>query len=154
MENTPAELPDEKYKINPESLEVTNVYLSCLSVDETAKTLGIAPDVVSQHLAKPEVERFIATVFLDKGYANQFKLQGLMDEIIASKLEEAEVSEVYTNKDLLDVLALQHKMRMDYINKLIKLEEVRNKTPANQTNVQVNSYGDNFSSLLDRIIKQ
>lgn len=150
--NVPMALPDEQYKLSPESLDVINTYLSCMNVSETAETLGVPRQDVVEYLNKHEVKRFINTVFLDSGYANQFKLQDIMDKAIASKLEEIEETDIYSSKDLMDILALQHKMRMDHMDRMIKLEEAKNKGPANQTNVQVNSYGDNFSSLLDKLV--
>lgn len=151
--NTPALLPDEEYSLSPEALEITNTYLSCLDINETAEQLQLEKNEVVKYLNKYEVKRFINTILLDKGYANQFKLQDIMDTIIENKLEEAQETDIYSNKDLLDVLTLQHKMRMDYIDKMLKLAEAQNKVPQNQTNVQVNSYGDNFSNLLEKLLK-
>jgi len=151
--NTPIALPDEEYKLSPESLSIISSYLTNMDINDVSQDLDIPRQEVVDHLNKLEVKRFINTVFLDQGYANQFKLQGVMDLVIANKLEEAEESEIYSSKDLLDVLALQHKMRMDHVAQLIKLEELKHKGPQNQTNVQVNAYGDNFSKLLDSLVK-
>ena len=150
--NNPVAIPDEKYKLSPESLEVISSYLSNMNVNDTAQDLGIPRQDVVEYLNKTEVKRFINTVFLDQGYNNQFKLQGIMDSIISNKLEEAEETEIFSSKDLLDVVQLQHKMRMDYLTQMIKLRELENKSPENQTNIQVNSYGDNFSALLDKLV--
>lgn len=150
--NSPVALPDEKYKLSPESLEIINVYLSSMNINDTAKELDLPRQEVVKYLNKTEVKRFINTVFLDQGYNNQFKLQGIMDDIIANKLEEAEETEIFSSKDLLDVIALQHKMRMEYTTQMLKLRELENKSPENQTNIQVNAYGDNFSALLDKLV--
>ena len=150
--NSPLAVPDEKYKLSPESLEIINVYLSSMDINDTAQELSLPREEVVKYLNKTEVKKFINTVFLDQGYNNQFKLQGIMDDIIANKLEEAEETEIYSSKDLLDVITLQHKMRMDYLTQMIKLRELENKSPENQTNIQVNAYGDNFSALLDKLV--
>ena len=145
--------PDEQFKLAPESLEIIQTYLSTLNISETAETLGLERQDIVHHLNKTEVQRFINTVFLDQGYANQFKLQSVMDTIIKDKLEEAEMSEVFTNKDLLDVLSLQHKMNMDILNKQIKLEELKRQNIRNQTNIQVNEAGSsNLARLMDTLI--
>jgi hypothetical protein len=146
--------PLQEFKLSPEALEITSTYLSCMSISDTAETLGVDRQLIVEYLNKLEVKKFINTVYLDQGYANQFKLQKVMDDIISSKLEEAELSEVFTGKDLLDVLSLQHKMRMDHVNALTKLEEAKNRGITKQTNVQVNSYGDNFNNLLDKLVSE
>lgn len=138
---------DESYALSPEALEFTEVYLQTLDVDQTAKALEISKEQAVSILNKREVKRFIDTVFMEQGYMNRFKLMGILDEVINSKLEEARETEVYSNKDLLEVLTLAHKIQMDHA------KNHREAAPGKQTNVQVNNYGDNLGSLLDRIIK-
>lgn len=151
-ENQLQAMPDEAYKLSPESLEMVQAYLTTMDIDSTAEQLLVDRQDVVEFLNKKEVQRFINTVFLDQGYANQFKLQGLLDKVIASKLEEAEESEIFTSKDLVDLITLQHKMRMDYLDRQYK-REVEEQKIQNQTNVQVNSYGgDNFSRLMDQLL--
>lgn len=130
MENLP--------KISPESLTVANTYLATGSVTETAYQLDLSPDTVSNYLAKREVKQYVDQVFLDQGYRNRSKLFALMEEIIESKLSEARESEIYSSKDLLDILAQYHKMRMDEI----KVSQPRD-VPHTQINVQ-NNHNDGF----------
>ena len=136
--------PDKEYALSPEALEVTDIYLRTLDATKTAKELGIAESQVMQFLEKKEVKRFLDTVFLERGYANRFKLQSLLDTIITSKLEEAEETQIYSSKDLVDILKLQH----DIIKEQVKLRE---QGISRQTNVQVNNYGENLSSLLQQL---
>ncbi len=72
-------------------------------------------------------------------------MRNLMDTIIKKKLQEMDENELGTEKDILDVLALSHKMSMDHLDKQIKLEELKEKTAKNQVNVQINN-GDNSSN--------
>ena len=51
-------------------------------------------------------------MFLDTGYRTVSKLGQALDTLI-EKTEEVEESEIYSNKDLADLYALAHKMRMD-----------------------------------------
>lgn len=143
MNTTALTDPNVTYSINPEFLEVVQTYLTTLSVDDTAEALAISKEDVIDCLKNKEVKTFINTVFLEQGYMNRFKLAGLLNTIIESKLEEAEESGIYTNKDLLEILTLVHKIQMDYA----KMEQVSVK----QTNVQVNNY-NNLGSLIDRIV--
>lgn len=129
--------------ITPEGLEIATTYLGCMSIEETAKSLGMTHHEVSTYLDKKEVKRYIDNVFLEQGYLHRFKLASLLDDIIESKIQEAAESGVYTNKDLLDVLALVHKIRMDNA----KVDSA----PNTQVNVQ-NNYGNNLSSLIDKVI--
>ena len=139
-------------KTSPEGVEIANAYLTTGSIALTAERCYISEDKVSELLDKPEVKRYIDAVYLDTGYRNKFKLGGLIDKIIESKLEEAEESEVYTNKDLLDVMMLAHKMRMDEIAAVAKADSI-----TNQTNVQINAEGSvfgtgNYGKLMEKLI--
>jgi hypothetical protein len=135
------------YKLSPEHLTFAQTYLSSLSLSETAKALQISDSDASELYNNKEVKRFIDTVFLQQGYLNRFKLVGLLNKIIDSKLTEAEETGIYSNKDLLDIIQTLHKISMDH-------EKINSdKSPSKQTNVQVNNYGENLSSLLDRLVR-
>ena len=67
---------------------------------------------VSEFLAKREAKH-TDQVYLDTGYRNRFKLAEVLDTLIDAKLEEAEESEIYTNKDLADLVQMAHKIRVD-----------------------------------------
>ena len=139
--------PEEKYSMAPEALEIASTYLACHDTKETADTLGIEVQKVSYFLRKPDVKRFIDTVFLEQGYMNRTKIQDVMDNLFEIKLEEMKDSEMGTAKDILDLMALQHKMRM---------EELKLTQPAaqpaikNQVNVQQN--GTNFGTNIDALV--
>lgn len=140
-------LTDNDYKLSPEALDFTNVYLSTLDLEETAKQLGITTEHASSFIRKKEVKRFIDTVFLEQGYMNKFKLKSLLEKAIASKIEEAEETGIYTSKDLFDLIKLVHEIRKD------ELKTLEVQQPTNQTNVQVNSYNDNLSSLIGKLVE-
>lgn len=137
--------------ITPEGLEIANKYLEKSSISETAADLCIDETTVSEWLNKVEVKRYIDSIYLDLGYRNRFKLGNLLDTIIESKLEEAEESEMYSDKDLVDILHLAHKMRMDEI-------KAQQTSIANQTNIQINSENSNifgsgnYGALMQKLI--
>jgi len=138
--------PDNNFKLSPEALDFTNVYLSTLDIVETAKQLEISPEEATSFLRKKEVKRFIDTIFLEQGYMNKFKLKGLLETAIESKIEEAIETGIYTSKDLFDLIKLMQDIRKDEL-KLLEVQQ-----PTNQTNVQVNSYNDNLSSLIGKLV--
>lgn len=142
--------PDEIFQLSPEALEFTQKYLETLDLDATAKYMQISRDQAAKFLRKKEVKKFIDSVFLEQGYMNRFKLVNLLETVIKSKLDEAEESGIYTNKDLIDVLKLMHEIRKDEI-KLLELQNGTG-TPGKQTNVQVNNYGDNLSNLISSLM--
>ena len=115
-------------KVNPEAMEVANSYLQNFSIEETAQYLDLSPTQVSNLLDTPAVKRYIDSVFMDTGYRNRHKIGQVLDKMIEAKLEEAEETEIYTNKDLLDLLKFANDMRKD------------SSGPQKQTNVQVNHY--------------
>lgn len=139
---------ENEVRISPEALEVAKTYLVTQDSKETALSLNITPEEVSYYLRKPEVKRFIDTIFLEQGYMNKNKLQAIMDKLFDLKVEEMEEAEIGTNKDILDLVALQHKMRMEEL-KLLKETQAPIK---NQVNIQ-NNLENNYSSLMNRLIK-
>ena len=65
--------------------------------------LQVPENKVVELLNKREVKKYIDTVYLDMGYRNKNNIASVLDEMIASKLEEAQESGVYSNKDLADL---------------------------------------------------
>ena len=110
-------------RISPESIEIANAYLEKGDINAVSTELKVPRDVVSEYLNKREVKKYIDSVYLDAGYRNRFKLAEVMDTLIDRKLEEAEETEMYSNKDLADLLQLAHKMRMDEIKAQTELEK-------------------------------
>lgn len=131
-------------KIAPENLEVANAYLSTGSAQLAAANLGVPLDNVYHILEKSDVKSYLNSVYLDQGYRNRFRLAELLDEIIESKLEEARTSEQYSSKDLVDIIALAHKISNDH-----------NAKPTMQQNVQINNgpYGEgNYGKLMEKLL--
>lgn len=141
----------EQHQVAPEDLEVLNVYLQTTDLEMTVKETGLPKDQVIAIINKREVKQVIDTVFLEQGYMNRFRLKDILGEIIESKLEEAREAEEYTSKDLVDIIALMHKMGQD--EKKLQNDRDKINKPTNQTNVQINDYGQNYGSLLERILQ-
>ena len=148
---TPIEYPDAQYRMSPEMVEVTTSYLQTADIRETALELGIPKERVSYYLNKPEAKRFIDTIFLEQGYVNRHKIQSVLDEIIELKLEEMRDSEIGSNKDILDILAFAHKIGEDTRKGM--RESDANAGIRNQTNIQFNAMGENYNSLMDKLVK-
>ena len=129
----------------PEWLEIANSYLTTQSIDRTAAELGVGLHLVSEVLARKDVRTYLNEIYMDTGYRNRNKLGELLDKIIESKLEEAAETGMYSSKDLLDIIALVHKMRMD---------EAKLGAPENQTNVQINTaIGGNYGKLMEKLLE-
>ena len=90
--------------ISPEGLEVANSYLTFGNIRAVVEQLGVAENKVVELLNKREVKKYIDTVYLDTGYRNKNNIGSLLDEMIQSKLDEAQESGVYSSKDLADLL--------------------------------------------------
>jgi len=150
-------MANEITQISPEGLEIANMYLMYGNIAAVSQQLQISEYEVTQYLGRREVKKYIDTAYLDAGYRNRSNIASVMDEIIASKLEEAQESEVYTKKDLPDLMMMAHKMRMDELKALESLEKV---TIKNQLNMQINdgaggfaaAGGANYSKLMDAIL--
>lgn len=152
----PVNAPAETLHIAPENLEVSNMYLTCQDIGQTADKLGISIEKVTGILSRREVKAYIDNVFMNYGFNNKYKIRNLLDAIINKKLEEMQEAEVGSSKDITEILALSHKVTMDILNAQIKLEEAKSKnTIKNQTNIQLNdSGGNNYQALLDKLINK
>ena len=96
--------------------------------------------------------------FLDTGYRNRFKLSETLDLLIEKKLEEAEETQIYSNKDMADLLAMAHKMRIEELKAQTEMEKAKAQTVKTQVNIQDNSglpFGQgNYGKLLQKLIKE
>jgi len=146
--------PEESYKMAPEALTIANCYLMTNDIQSTANKLGIARELVTTILNKREVKKYIDTIFLEEGYFNRGKIALAMTSIIEKKMEELEEAEMSSTKDIADLLALAHKMRMDEI-KAIQVADKETTVIKNQTNnLQQNfsnEMGQNYNNLLDQL---
>ena len=143
-------------KMSPEGLEIANAYLELGNLPSVCARLSIDENTVQEYLGKREIKQYIDQVYLDTGYRNRFKLARTLDDIIDKKLEESEESQIYTNKDLADLIQMAHKMRMDEIKAMAELEKAKASNIKNQTNVQINSelpFGQgNYGKLMEKLL--
>ena len=142
--------------ISPDGLEVANSYLQFGNIRGVCDHLQVAENKVVEILNKREVKKYIDTVYLDIGYRNKNNIGSVLDEMIASKLEEAQESGIYSSKDLADLLQMAHKMRMDEIKAQADLAKTESNNIKNQTNVQINEavpFGQgNYGKLMEKLL--
>ena len=143
--------------ISPEGLEIANSYLQFGNIRGVCDYLQVPEQQVVEVLNKREVKKYIDTVYLDMGYRNKNNIATVLDEMIASKLDEAQESGMYSSKDLADLLQMAHKMRMDEIKAQADLEKAQSNNIKNQTNVQINEavpFGQgNYGKLMEKLLK-
>lgn len=132
-------------KLSPEGFDIANAYLQFGSVQEVSRQMMIPEHVVVETIQRRDVKAYLDGVYMDMGYRNRDKLGALLDKMIDKKIEDAEESGIYTSKDLYDLIALAHKMRMDEI-KATKAE--------NSTTVNVANFGDgsNYGTLMGKLL--
>lgn len=142
--------------ISPEGLEVANCYLQFGNIKAVSEYLHIPQDKVVESLNKREVKIYIDTVYLDMGYRNKNTIATVLDEMINSKLQEAQESGVYSSKDLADLLQMAHKMRMDELKAQADIVKAEGSSIRNQTNVQINEgipFGQgNYGKLMEKLL--
>lgn len=146
---------NEIVPISPESLEIVQVYLSTQSIPETARILGIHDSQVSQYLRKTEVKSYLDHIYLTAGYRNRDKIAEIMDKVIDDKLSEMVETGLNSTKDIADLLALAHKMRMEELKQMTEYEKAKEAKVKNQTNVQINTspYGEGaYGELLGKLL--
>lgn len=144
-------------QISPEGLEVANAYLQFGNIRAVCEYMHVSENQVVEVLNKREVKKYIDTVYLDMGYRNKNNIANVLDDMIASKLEEAQETGVYSSKDLADLLQMAHKMRMDEIKAQTELLKAETTNIRNQTNVQINDaalpFGQgNYGKLMEKLL--
>ena len=152
----PVTTPAEALAIAPEQLEVANAYLQTPDIFKVAESLDIPRELVTEILAKREVKAYIDSVFMNLGFNNRFQMRNLMDTIIKKKLEELDQADIGSNKDIIEILTLSHKMTIEHMDKEIQLEKIRSGNGKVVTNVQINEaagvQGTRYGSLLEKLM--
>ena len=140
-------MTNDVVKITPEGFDIANAFLLYGTAQDTAEQLQIPLHEVVKIIQSTEVKRYLDGVYLDQGYRNRDKIGALLDKMIESKIKEAEETEIYTSKDLLELLQTAHKMRMEEI-KMTK----ENNVPGVAVQVN-NTFGDsNYGRLMEKLI--
>jgi len=123
----------------PETISLVNTYLAeGMDTQRTALVLGISREDVITQLDKRDNKLYLSTLLKEVGYSNSEKLKSLMDTVVEKKLEECLESDIYSNKDIAELIMLRHKLN----------EEPKTAAPTNQTNVQINGY----NALLEKLM--
>ena len=144
--------------ISPEGMEIANAYLTFGNIRGVCESMQVPESKVVEVLNKREVKRYIDTVYLDTGYRNKNNIASVLDEMIQSKLEEAQETGMYSKKDLADLLQMAHKMRMDEMKAQTDMEKASSTNVRNQTNVQINDgipFGQgNYGKLMEKLLTE
>jgi phage terminase small subunit len=141
--------------MSPEGLEIANAYLEKGTIPAVCAELGVSEHEVSEVLNKREVKQYIDTVFLDTGYRNRFKISETLDMLIEKKLEEADETEIYTSKDMADLLQMAHKMRIEELKAQTEMEKAKAQVVKTQVNIQDTStvFGQgNYGELIKKLM--
>jgi len=150
--NLPAHTPAEVLDISPESLEIANCYLQNQDASAVAELLQVPQTLVTQTLQRKDVKAYIDQVFFDVGFNNRFKMRAAMDALIKKKFQDLEEADVGSSKDIIEILALSHKMTMEQMARQIELEKLQSANIRSQVNVQINDSGD--GTKYGRLIQQ
>ncbi len=151
----PITTPSEIVNISPEALEVANAYLQNPDLNVVADLLNVPVEKIIQILGKREVKAYVDQVFYNLGFNNRFKLRSAMDTLISKKFKDMDEADIGSSKDILELLALSHKMSMEYMDKEIKLAQLTNPGLKSQTNIQINdgADGSKYAHLMERLLK-
>ena len=143
--------------ISPEGLEIANAYLQIGNIRAVCEMMAVPENQVVELLNKREVKKYIDTVYLDMGYRNKNNITHVLDEMIASKLEEAQETGVYSSKDLADLLQMAHKMRIEELKAQTEMEKAKAQVVKTQVNIQDNGglpFGQgNYGELIKKLMK-
>ena len=125
MQQLPQTSPAEILEISPENLEIANCFLELQDSQKVADVLDVPVDMVTRIRARSEIKAYVNQVFFEVGFNNRFRMRDLMDTLIKKKLQDMSASDTGSNKDILDIIALSHKMSMELLDKVLQLENLR-----------------------------
>lgn len=151
---TPTNGPAEVLDISPESLLIANAYLQDQDMESVASTLGVPVMLVSKTLARKDVRAYIDQVFFNFGFNNRFKVRAAIDAVLKKKFADLEEADTGSSADILEILALSHKMTMEQMAKQIEMEKLHVSSIKNQVNVQINDQGISDGSKYGNLIQQ
>lgn len=157
MQQLPQTSPAEILEISPENLEIANCFLELQDSQKVADVLDVPVDMVTRILARSEIKAYVNQVFFEVGFNNRFRMRDLMDTLIKKKLQDMSASDTGSNKDILDIIALSHKMSMELLDKELQLEKLRQGNPGikSQVNVQINDGlgdGTKYGALINKLL--
>jgi len=138
--------------ISPEGASIANTYLAnACSLNETSRSLDLPTHEIAATLQQPLVKTYVNSILRENGYRHMVKIAEKLDELVELKWAELEEAEIGSNKDIADLLALHHKMRMD-MSKLLQAD-VEKPGPGRVANTQVNVYGEgNYGKLMEKLV--
>jgi hypothetical protein len=125
--------------LDPQYLLIANEYLAGKSIDTISSTYNLSPDRVAAICERSDTKRYIDTVIMTQGYLHRARRLRLINKVIDKKLEEAEETDIYSKKDLLDWIKL--------LNDIDKQQAPKVATTAVQVN-QTNNYTTLMQDLL------
>lgn len=152
--NLPANTPAEVLDISPESLEIANCYLQNQDAAEVASLLNVPIVLVTKTLARRDVRAYIDQVFFDIGFNNRFKMRAALDAVVRKKFQDLEEADTGSSKDILEILALSHKITMEQMARQIELEKLHYGSVKSQVNVQINESGIGDGTKYGNLIQQ
>lgn len=159
MNTLPQTSPAEVLQISPENLEVANCFLELQDSQKVADVLDLPIDMVTRILNRQEIKAYVNQVFFEVGFNNRFRMRELMDTLIKKKLQDMQESETGSNKDILDIIALSHKMSMEQLDREIALEKLKQTNQGSgiksQVNVQINDGlgdGTKYGALINKLL--
>jgi len=159
MNTLPQTSPAEVLQISPENLEVANCFLELQDSQKVADVLDLPIDMVTRILGRSEIKAYVNQVFFEVGFNNRFRMRELMDTLIKKKLQDMQESETGSNKDILDIIALSHKMSMEQLDREIALEKLKQGNQGSgiksQVNVQINDGlgdGTKYGALINKLL--
>ena len=139
-------------QISPEGAAVANTYLAngC-SINDTSRAMGIPTIEIASILKQSLIKQYVNQVLRETGFRHMSDITKKLDALIVKKLDELEEADIGSNKDIADLLQMQHKMQMD-LARLIQADE--DKGPGTINNTQINTYGEGaYGKLMEKLIK-
>lgn len=141
-------IPDQ---ISPEGMEVISAYLENSSdPKKAALALGMEEPAFREIMRRPEVKNYLNEIFMESGFRNRTKFFDIIDTVLSLKMSELQETGMGSDMDIMDILKLMHKMKMDEMKMQIEMEKAKvSRAPSTQNNTQINVNGSGDSNYMD-----
>lgn len=141
--------------MSPEGMLAIEAYLSCGNdMSKAATEVGMDEHQYRELMRKPEIKNYLNEIFMESGFRNKDKFFGILDQVLNLKMQELDETGMGSEMDIMDILKLMHKMKMDEYKMMLEIEKAKQaKAPVHQTNNQINlGGGANYNDLITRLV--
>jgi len=128
-------------KFDVRYIDLANDHLSGMEIEDLSLKYNLPQFRIAEVLELPEIKRYTDKLVANVGYNNRLKRALLLERIIDKKVEEMEDSDIWSRKDIVEIL------------KLAQDEDKLNQPKTPSINIDKSKTSNNYISLMEDLFK-